>query len=530
MQAKRNALINEEHSLVAKMHQYKGVISPIRRLPPEIIGEIFLHFAPVFGTTHIPHDSGRRSVSKAEIPWYLGQICRYWRRVALSVRSLWSVYDLWSGFDRLYYNRRRYPCSYPSSQSDAEDSERRKLEAAEAHSLSIQKSSLIQQRLASVDMCLQRSGQAPISSRLIFCSTISGGDGAMFFKPLVACAPRLNHLVLVDLPPELLAQFSQSCAQYERLRRLAIVFTNATWSTPRLIFQCPALLTELTLSSLELSSTAQSCIPWSQLTKYCETDCTWEPSGHWSERKDLRWDSYRQLSDVVDLCVEFPTSTTITRPEDPVLLPKLEHARFSYEGRRSVLESFNMPDLQTLSYDHAQYSYWSWSEDEDEEAEEAERGKLALFRLPGPMPRLKILRLQVTKQPVTLFSKDILAQSPNLTEIFIDTPKLSTHDLLSTLIIQEDQAPVCSNLKVLRVGHLKLGEGVCEEIRQLIHGRFRDCNKESRMREFHLYDLDSDDECYSGIVEALTEYMDEGLPIFVETGGKERFAEGHLCH
>ncbi|KAJ7631732.1 hypothetical protein DFH06DRAFT_1479954, partial [Mycena polygramma] len=52
MQAKRNALIEQEYALLAEMHRFKGVMSPIRRLPPEIIGEIFLYFAPSLKKDH----------------------------------------------------------------------------------------------------------------------------------------------------------------------------------------------------------------------------------------------------------------------------------------------------------------------------------------------------------------------------------------------------------------------------------------------------------------------------------------------
>ncbi|KAJ7622670.1 hypothetical protein DFH06DRAFT_954856, partial [Mycena polygramma] len=83
MQKKRNALIEQEYALLAEMRRCKGVMSPIRRLPPEIVGEILLYFAPSFACGSI--------MSRVETPWHLGQICRYWRTVALSLRSLWSV-------------------------------------------------------------------------------------------------------------------------------------------------------------------------------------------------------------------------------------------------------------------------------------------------------------------------------------------------------------------------------------------------------------------------------------------------------
>ncbi|KAJ7656963.1 hypothetical protein DFH06DRAFT_937652, partial [Mycena polygramma] len=96
MQAKRNAIIEQEYTLLVEIQRYKLIMSPIRRLPPEIIGEIFSYFAPSLRSDHqlrsrlyyecpLGSDVDRR----AEPPWHLGQICRYWRTVALSLRSLW---------------------------------------------------------------------------------------------------------------------------------------------------------------------------------------------------------------------------------------------------------------------------------------------------------------------------------------------------------------------------------------------------------------------------------------------------------
>ncbi|KAJ7685575.1 hypothetical protein DFH06DRAFT_949733, partial [Mycena polygramma] len=83
MQAKRDTLVSEARLLRATIRQHQGVLSPIRCLPPEIVGEIFLYFVPALGGNH--------HVPVARSPWRLGHICRYWRSVALSVQSLWSV-------------------------------------------------------------------------------------------------------------------------------------------------------------------------------------------------------------------------------------------------------------------------------------------------------------------------------------------------------------------------------------------------------------------------------------------------------
>ena len=61
------------------VHAHKGVLSAIRRIPPEILQEIFLHIT-------IPWTYSRWNA----IPWALSQVCRQWRTTALSISSLWS--------------------------------------------------------------------------------------------------------------------------------------------------------------------------------------------------------------------------------------------------------------------------------------------------------------------------------------------------------------------------------------------------------------------------------------------------------
>ncbi|KAJ7811593.1 hypothetical protein B0H14DRAFT_2182004, partial [Mycena olivaceomarginata] len=74
-----DALRNEEGTLRDEIHDCEGVISPIRRLPPEIIVEIFLYLTPRgYDEPHLA----------SEIPWHLGHICSYWRTVALSIPLL----------------------------------------------------------------------------------------------------------------------------------------------------------------------------------------------------------------------------------------------------------------------------------------------------------------------------------------------------------------------------------------------------------------------------------------------------------
>ncbi|EKM75403.1 hypothetical protein AGABI1DRAFT_46506, partial [Agaricus bisporus var. burnettii JB137-S8] len=59
---------------------HEGLLSPIRRLIPEILQEIFWLCLPV------AHNS---VLSAEEAPLLLGQVCHRWRQVAYSTPKLW---------------------------------------------------------------------------------------------------------------------------------------------------------------------------------------------------------------------------------------------------------------------------------------------------------------------------------------------------------------------------------------------------------------------------------------------------------
>ncbi|KAJ6505896.1 hypothetical protein C8R47DRAFT_1102751 [Mycena vitilis] len=81
-EATSDQLIAERDGLAERVQQYTAVLSPIRRVPPEIICEIFSR--TLRHTVRVP---GSLPI---EAPWYLGQISSRWREIALAIPSLWS--------------------------------------------------------------------------------------------------------------------------------------------------------------------------------------------------------------------------------------------------------------------------------------------------------------------------------------------------------------------------------------------------------------------------------------------------------
>ncbi|KAJ7618116.1 hypothetical protein DFH06DRAFT_98642 [Mycena polygramma] len=64
------------------MHPYFALASPIRRMPPEILQEIFVACLP---TRHFP------IMDASCAPLLLGRVCRAWRAISLSTPVLWSA-------------------------------------------------------------------------------------------------------------------------------------------------------------------------------------------------------------------------------------------------------------------------------------------------------------------------------------------------------------------------------------------------------------------------------------------------------
>ncbi|KAF7353517.1 ABC protein [Mycena sanguinolenta] len=73
--------------------QTKAIFSPVTRVPPEILAEIFLCTLPP-----VSKSLGRFNVARS--PWLLTQINSHWRAVALSTPSLWSQVVL--GYNTMY--------------------------------------------------------------------------------------------------------------------------------------------------------------------------------------------------------------------------------------------------------------------------------------------------------------------------------------------------------------------------------------------------------------------------------------------
>ncbi|KAF9462302.1 hypothetical protein BDZ94DRAFT_1261564 [Collybia nuda] len=76
-----NELTSKRNQLHAQIISHKNLIAPLRRIPQELLQEIFIHCLP---TDH------NAAMSCHEPPLLLGRVCSRWRSVALSTPRLWS--------------------------------------------------------------------------------------------------------------------------------------------------------------------------------------------------------------------------------------------------------------------------------------------------------------------------------------------------------------------------------------------------------------------------------------------------------
>jgi hypothetical protein len=161
--------------------------------------------------------------------------------------------------------------------------------------------------------CLPQSGNHPLSVCL--------WTPEMAVLPVLDSLPkhsaRLWDIVLASTPPTLIERLSQFKGDLRSLRR--ITFTRHCDSTP--IFHHAPNLTEITFVNVRLPIQNYLRIPWSQLMRYCETDSSWHPDHDAQERLA----SYRQLTNLVVLCMDF---VDLPRMGEPIILPNLRSASF----------------------------------------------------------------------------------------------------------------------------------------------------------------------------------------------------------
>ncbi|KAJ7043075.1 hypothetical protein C8F04DRAFT_1073607 [Mycena alexandri] len=124
----REHAIARLHCEVAELHrrseQHKAIIAPIRRVPPEVVAEIFLQVTAIEAEkSSYPLDLWRdrddnlvekKSIARPLVhhsPLIFGEISREWRSISLSTPRLWCSISLQCGNSRVESNSARALCT-----------------------------------------------------------------------------------------------------------------------------------------------------------------------------------------------------------------------------------------------------------------------------------------------------------------------------------------------------------------------------------------------------------------------------------
>ncbi|KAJ7157433.1 hypothetical protein C8R46DRAFT_1294093 [Mycena filopes] len=99
LQAHLASLVRERDEAVKSVRDHRIVLSPLRRVPPEVLCEIFC--LSIDGSGEEEKEEGVISLPKPPSPWYLGHICRFWRHTALSYPPLWTHLDIREDLPRI---------------------------------------------------------------------------------------------------------------------------------------------------------------------------------------------------------------------------------------------------------------------------------------------------------------------------------------------------------------------------------------------------------------------------------------------
>ncbi|KAK0491702.1 hypothetical protein EDD18DRAFT_539348 [Armillaria luteobubalina] len=76
-------LTKDRNQALENQANAKKILSPCRRLPPELLSEIFIWCSSLYGRY-------RRSLDPRALHWTLSRVCRKWRSVAIGTPEIWS--------------------------------------------------------------------------------------------------------------------------------------------------------------------------------------------------------------------------------------------------------------------------------------------------------------------------------------------------------------------------------------------------------------------------------------------------------
>ncbi|KAJ6595151.1 hypothetical protein DFH09DRAFT_1024997, partial [Mycena vulgaris] len=86
VQATLAQLARDREETAGCLRQHKAIISPVRRVPPELLCEIF--------SLTLPWKKMFNDIEVLQSPWRLGHVCAPWRDAAIGYPPLWRVLEI----------------------------------------------------------------------------------------------------------------------------------------------------------------------------------------------------------------------------------------------------------------------------------------------------------------------------------------------------------------------------------------------------------------------------------------------------
>ncbi|KAJ7140967.1 hypothetical protein C8R44DRAFT_726662 [Mycena epipterygia] len=242
MQKAIDKLTKDRDNLGAYIGAHKALISPVRRLPLDIIQEIFLACLPTRGNC---------IMSASEAPVILGRICSSWRTISLSTPHLWA---------RLHIVEPACPPSYTSTSFEEK----------------------LVQRLKTTKTWLDHSGQCPLSISLESCNIATTSDTpplapsssththpGRFLQALIPFASRWQHIEF-RVPPVFLETLSHLTAMDVPMLKSVAVHQQPQSGARNLAQQLAGILHGSNISSFSSSGTnfipSELPLRWNRLT------------------------------------------------------------------------------------------------------------------------------------------------------------------------------------------------------------------------------------------------------------------------
>ncbi|KAJ6592373.1 hypothetical protein B0H19DRAFT_975327, partial [Mycena capillaripes] len=95
LKATMDRLVAERDDMAERVQLYKNILAPVRRMPSELVCEIFGWTLP--RTTAFTEDTLEQP-PVPQLSWYLGHVSRSWRNISLAYPLLWSTITVFHSY------------------------------------------------------------------------------------------------------------------------------------------------------------------------------------------------------------------------------------------------------------------------------------------------------------------------------------------------------------------------------------------------------------------------------------------------